>query len=491
VLQAQARWHHGTVRRGLLFLLVGLLGAAAAVLALQIDAEVKGEVGPGRVAVRARFGEPRTELRLPPLGQVSAATHWSPITLQAAVDEVDVDRLQHLLAGDDPGDRLRHEVSSDLEPLLRTFALRALLAAAVAGALAGALVPRRRWTHAVAGSVGGVVAVAVLLGVAWRGYDAGAFGEARFEGPLERAPALFATVRRHVDGYDDVRRRVEALGDQVAELYAVASTTGPQPGTGRVEALAKADDEVRILHVSDVHSNPLGLEVTHQLAERFAVDAVLDTGDLTSFGLPIEGRLGELIAKIPVPYLFVPGNHDSPGNREALDAVENVELVDDRVVEVKGVRILGIADPTSTATNEIDSAEARATKRSAAPAVMAAVAINEPDVLAVHDPVMGQGAWGRVPLIVAGHTHQRATARHDGTLVLTVGSTGSTGLGSFLVDTKKSYEAEVLRFVAGDLISIDRVELRGVDGGFRVERQLIRPPTRPLIAGRIEDGPGR
>jgi predicted phosphodiesterase len=479
------------VRRGISFLLVGLLGAAVAVLALQIDAEAKGEVGPGRVAVRARFGEPRTELRLPPLGQVSAATHGSPITLEAAVDEVDVDRLQDLLAGDDPGDRLRHEVSADLEPLLRAFALRALLAAAAAGALAGALVPRRRWTHAVAGSVGGVMAVAALLGVAWRGYDAEAFGEARFEGPLERAPALFATVRRHVDGYDDVRRRVEALGDQVAELYAVASTTGPHPGDPGISVLADEAGEVRILHVSDIHSNPLGLEVTRQLAERFAVDAVLDTGDLTSFGLPIEGRLGDLIENIPVPYLFVPGNHDSPRNREALDGVENVELVDDRVVEVDGVRILGIADPTFTATNETDSDEATATKRSAAAAVAAAVTEHEPDVLAVHDPVLGQGAWGKVPLIVAGHTHQRASVRHDGTLVLTVGSTGSTGLGSFLVDTKKSYEAEVLRFVAGDLVSIDRVELRGVDGGFRVERQLIRPPVRPQVAGRVEDPAGK
>ncbi|MGH9004743.1 MAG: metallophosphoesterase family protein, partial [Acidimicrobiia bacterium] len=351
--------------------------------------------------------------------------------------------------------------------------------------------PRRRWTHAVAGSVGGVVAVAVLLGVAWRGYDADAFGEARFEGPLERAPALFATMRRHVDDYADVRRRVEALGDQVAELYAVASTTGLPVADDAISALADGAHEVRILHVSDIHSNPLGLEVTRQLAERFAVDAVLDTGDLTSFGLPIEGRLGELIENIPVPYLFVPGNHDSPKNRDTLDAVDNVELVDGRVVDINGVRILGIADPTFTATNELDSDEAAAAKRSAAPEVTEAVTTHEPDVLAVHDPVMAEGAWGRVPLIVAGHTHQRSSVRHDGTLVLTVGSTGSTGLGSFLVDTKKSYEAEVLRFVGGDLVSIDRVELRGVDGGFRVERQLIRPPARPEAAGRIEDPPGR
>src|SRR5207237_6722012 len=112
--------------------------------------------------------------KVPPLGRVSASTHRMPVTLQAQVDEVDVDRLQNLLSTDEPGDRLRSEFSADLEPLLRAFALRALLAAAAAGALAGALVPRRRWTHAVAGVVGGIASVGLLLGGAWHGYDADA-----------------------------------------------------------------------------------------------------------------------------------------------------------------------------------------------------------------------------------------------------------------------------------------------------------------------------
>lgn len=463
------------MRRGLAFLLVGLLGAVAAVLALAIDATAQGSVGPGRVAVRARWGEGRTELRLPPLGQVSAPTHRSPVTLEAQVEEVDVDRLQALLGTNEPEDRLRAEVSADLEPLLRSFALRALLAAAAVGALAGALVPRRRWPHALAGMVGGLLAVGLLLTGAWRGYDAEAFREARFEGPLERAPEILATVRRHVDGFDDVRKRVEVLGDQVAELYAVASSDG---------VATAAEGEVRILHVSDIHSNPLGLEVTRQLAEGFRVHAVLDTGDLTSFGLPLESRLGELIRQIPVPYLFVPGNHDSDPNRATLDEVENVELLDGRVVEVAGVRVLGIADPVFTATNEIDNREATAAKRSRAPEVAAAVEAESPDLLAVHDPVLGEGALGRVPVIVAGHVHERTAARRAGTLVLTVGSTGSTGLGSFLVETDRSYEAEVLRFVDRQLTSVDRVMLRGVGGGFRVERQLVPPiGGRPEVAG--------
>jgi predicted phosphodiesterase len=238
--------------------------------------------------------------------------------------------------------------------------------------------------------------------------------------------------------------------------------------------------EVRILHVSDVHSNPLGLEVTRQLAERFAVDAVLDTGDLTSFGLPIEGRLGELVQRIPARYLFVPGNHDSPANRQTLGQVPNVELLDGTVADVGGVRILGVADPTFTASNEINGDQAAAIKLARTSELGARAAAESPAVLAVHDPVLAEGAFGHVPVVVAGHVHQRSAARKAGTLVLTVGSTGSTGLGSFTVNTARSYEAEVLRFVDGHLVAVDYVTLRGVEGSFRVDRQLVPPSDGSL-----------
>jgi predicted phosphodiesterase len=455
------------MRRGIAFLLVALLGAAAGLLALGTITVVKGRVGPGRVAVRAHLGVGRTELRLPPLGQISAPTHFAPVTLTGQVEELSPDRLQDLLKTDDPGDRLQSEVSDDLEPLLRAFAGRALLTALVAGAVAGALLPRRRWTHALVGAGGAVVGVTVLLGAAWHGYDAAAFEKARFEGPLERAPALLATVRKHVDGIDVVRKRVQVLGDQVAELYSVASSQVGGPLAG---------DEVRILHISDIHSNPLGLEVARRLAEHFDVAAVLDTGDLTSFGLPVEGRLGDMVATMNVPYLLVPGNHDSEENRKALAAVHNIQVLDGTVADVGGVRIMGVADPAFTATNETSAAEAALMKQARSPEVAARVQDLHPDVLAVHDPLLGEASEGHVPLIVAGHTHKNNAARKDATLVLTVGSTGATGLGSFTVDTGSPYEAELLHFVGRDLVAVDRIDLHGVGGAFRLERQIVPAP---------------
>jgi predicted phosphodiesterase len=449
---------------------VVLIGAVAGIASLALDLVTQGEVGPGRVSVRAVWGEARTELRLPPLGQISAATHWAPVTLTAEVEQVNLDDLGPLLGAQAPEDLLRDEVARDLSPLIRNFAKRALITAAVAGAIAGGFVGKRRRRNAVGGMLGGLAGVGLLLGGAWAGYDSERFDEARFEGPLERAPALLATVRRHIDGYADVQKRFGVLGDQVAELYAMAAPDA---------SLRVEEDEVRILHVSDIHSNPLGIEVTRQLADRFDVDAILDTGDLTSFGLPLESQLGDLIAGIPERYLLVPGNHDSEANRAALGAYPNVEILSGKVVDVRGVKILGVADPTYTADNKTSNAEAKAQKLAMGPAVLAAINAHKPDLLAVHDPVLGKAAEGAVPVIAAGHTHEHKVSRRKGTVVLTVGSTGSTGLGSLSVDTGRSYEAQVLRFHDGKLTSFDRVVLSGIDGSFTVERELVAPAGPP------------
>ena len=45
---------------------------------------------------------------------------------------------------------------------------------------------------------------------------------------------------------------------------------------------------------------------------------VIDTGDLTSFGYSQEASIGSMVSRLPVPYYFVPGNHDSFANRALL-----------------------------------------------------------------------------------------------------------------------------------------------------------------------------
>ena len=56
---------------------------------------------------------------------------------------------------------------------------------------------------------------------------------------------------------------------------------------------------------------------------------------------------------------------------------------------------------------------------------------------------------------------------------MTVGSTGATGLGSFIVEADAEYEAEVLYFDDGRAIAYDYITLSGLGGDFTVERRTL------------------
>lgn len=444
-----------------------LAGAVAAIVALGPLGRTEANVGPGRVEVSAdasRHGS--TVVALPPLGRVEAATHGAPVTLTARVLAVDIEAAQRTTTATDPVGALRRDVDAALPGLLRGFAIRALVVAVVAGAVAGLLLPGRRWWDPLVGAASGLIAVSGLLGVTWSSYDIDAFGEPNLSGELERVPGLLRAVERNLDGINQVRDRVDAISTRLAELY--AASVGELPGG--------AAGEIAILHVSDIHLNPLGAELAVQLAGDLGVDAVLDTGDLTTFGLPLEAHFGSLLQASPVPYYVVPGNHDSPANRRQLASLEGITVLDDDLVEIGGLRILGVPDPTYTASNEVSTAEANERKSELAEEVRLSVLRTRPDLLAVHDTRQAAQSSGLVPVVAAGHTHRTTAQQVDGTWVLTIGSTGATGLGSFAVETARPYEAEVLRFADGVLVAVDHVSMTGLDGEFTLERRLIPQP---------------
>lgn len=447
-------------------------------IALAPLGRTEAEVGPGRVEVTAgpaRSGS--TVVELPPLGRLRAATHRAPLELTARVLSIDIDAAQRATRGVDPVAALRQDVEEALPGVLRAFVLRALLAAALAGGLVALALPGRHWWYAAGGAAGGLLAVGSLLVATWAPYDIHAFEEPQLSGELERVPGLLVAAQRNLDGIDQVRDRVEVLSSRLAELY--AASVGELPGG--------APGETAILHVSDLHLNPLGAELVVRLAGDLKVDAVLDTGDVTTFGVPVEARFGSLLEASPVPYLLVPGNHDSTENRRQLAQLRGIRVLDGDVVTVGGVRILGIADPTFTASNAVSTQEANDIKASRTDEVRGQVLAGRPDVLAVHDPAQAADALGVVPVVVAGHIHQRTQRQQDGTWVFTVGSTGATGLGAFTVETQLPYDAEVLRFRDGHLVAVDHISVSGINGAFTLERQLVE--LSPLEAPSNDDVP--
>lgn len=442
-----------------------VLGAIAGGAGLRVLPSATQDIGPAIVSASGTVGRPTTVVRIPLLGSISAQTHSAPLQITLRIDEIDPSAVDQALSSERSRDRLAEQVRAGLGAAAKGLAARSILGAAAVGAATAAILPRRRPWWAAAGAAGGALVVACLLGLTAAQFKVQAFEEPRFSGPVERAPQIIKAVQRRADSIQDLRSRFSAGASRLSEILALAGRPVDDPRNGTVA----------ILHMSDVHLNPLGLELAKQLAVNFKVDAILDTGDLTSFGEPIEGRIAELIPGMPAPYLVVPGNHDSPANRMALEATPNVRVLHNAVADIKGLKIMGWADPSFTAKQGMSQMQADDLQKIQAPAVQARVAELSPDVLAVHNRLLGAKAIGEVPLLLAGHRHRQALEREGGTLLLEVGSTGATGLGSFLVQSDHDYEAQIIYFRDSRPIAFDYIRLRGYGAEFEVQRQTLAP----------------
>lgn len=445
------------------------VGMAAGVAALGIIPPTRESLGPAQVAVQAQATGGRTVVIVPPLGTVSAATHAAPLELEMTFARVDFEELGPLATTAAGRADLLAQMEEDLVDVIRASTLRLLLGAGLVGAVAAALVWHRRWGQIALAAAGGMVGVAALMGATAVTFDDDAFEQPRYSGTLARAPIVIETLRETPSVLDDIRSRYETATRRLSDLLVLAARPDTDPRS----------ETTSILHVSDIHANPLGLEIADELVRNFEVDAVLDTGDLasstidtgslTSLAEPIDRRMTQLITRLDVPYYFVPGNHDSPRLIDTLGGAQNVTIFDEQVETISGIEVLGWADPTFTTDSSVTIEEKDEERLELADEVAAEVAAQAPDVLAVHDDNLAAESYGTVPVVIAGHAHERDLRREEGTLVLTVGSTGATGLKSLTLEADKSYEAEILYFRDSEVVAVDYVTFHG-SSDFVVER---------------------
>jgi predicted phosphodiesterase len=448
------------------------VGAAAGFLSLGLIPAAQSEVGPATLSMRAFPGTGDTIVHVPPLGTVSASTQMSPISLDVALREVDIETLAPLATTSTGRDQLQNDVEEDLRGLVLRGVLQIVAGIIVASAVVVAVVFRREPKQVAAGVVGGLVLAAGLLVSTSTTYDVDAFREPRFTGALTRAQVVIDALQENAGLLDEARSRYEVATQRASQLLLLLAESPDDPRT----------DTTALLHVSDIHGNPIGLEITHELAREFGVDAIVDTGDLASSTIdtgelrelaePLERSMLQRIERLPAPYIFVAGNHDSFDLRRELSATDNVIYLDRETTTVGAIEILGVADPTYS-TQPVDIEEKNQARLDEAPETDALVADETPDVLLVHDERLAAESIGDVPVIMAGHEHERALRHEEDTVILTVGSTGATGLKAFTIEADRPYEAEIIYFDGTTPVAVDYITLTGLGSDFIVERDVF------------------
>lgn len=447
-----------------------VVAVAFGVLAFGSTAKSTATVGPATVAVSLRAAQSGTTLLgFPPFGSVEAATHVAPVAVRLELTALDVVRLEQFVAAGIPSADTVAALRSDLERAIREAALKGGFVALVVGALvAWALTRSRRIVFISA------LSVALLIGgfgsYAAATFDVAAFAAPRYEGALQYAPAAMALAQERVAIVGDAQRQLRWLAQDLAAYY----------GSPQALSTGKAlEDTIRILHVSDLHLDPVGMQLALDLARAYRVDFVIDTGDLSHFGTATEAALavGQLGS---TPHVYVPGNHDTADFLAALAALPNLTLLNgETTTTVTGIRILGIGDPAGVEDSaEPDSARAREAGEQAARELAARSASGEatPTIVAVHDPASGEVFEGIVRVVLSGHTHTPAFDDRGGTLFLGAGTTGGVHFSELRAMPHIPHGANVLYFSRDPvprLVAVDQIEVYGTANQSSVRRTVF------------------
>lgn len=412
-----------------------------------------------------------TVIQLPPLGTLMAKTHRAPLECRLTLLRVEETMVTDTLENPDLGmlwDRLERETNR----ALAAFALRQFLLGILGAVTLSWLVfrlPLRRFYQP---ALAGLLFTAAWLAPAYYTYQAEAFKHPTYSGMIEAAPRVLAFSNDLVNGFQELKSNAPAIAANLQALFNRADD---------LNASASHAGRTRLLLISDIHNNPVGAALARELASRFNVDAVLDAGDLTDLGLPLELKLSEDIKRMEVPYVLAPGNHDSPEVINSLSSLPKINVLDGKVINVAGLAVLGSPDPfayrpTPTADSPAQE-EAELNAQAEALAEVPEQAGRPVDILMVHNPQVARRFLGRVPLIVCGHTHRLAVEGDRSSLLLNPGTTGASGIRGLQAAEEVPYSAMVVYLDAAKKpVAVNIITYRPREGSFRVEHRTILDP---------------
>jgi predicted MPP superfamily phosphohydrolase len=454
------------------------VGLLAGWLGMLYGGHAKTDVGPADVTFSLRPSlSGGTVIDIPPLGTLRLDSHAGPVGIDAQLTRIRPEPARKLIEDPAAVDHLTTTVGADIRHGFTIMIAKATLAALACAALAGFVVFRtwKRTLWATFSAFNGLLLIGMFGAIT---FNPQSVAEPRFTGILASAPQVVGDAKSIASRFGVYRAQLAQLIGNVSRLYDATSTLPtyePDPTT------------IRVLHVSDIHLNPVAWSVIRQVTKQFKIQIVIDTGDLTDHGSPAEEKFVGNISKIKVPYVFIRGNHDSADTEASVRKQKNAVVLDNQVKEVGGLRIFGIGDPRftpdkSTRGDQVDAREMLAIGQGAAAQMVASR--DAPDVVLVHDPAEAQAFDGSTPLVLSGHLHQRSTRlMAGGTRLFVQGSTGGAGMRGLEHEQPTPIEMSVLYFnrTSHRLQGWDDIRLGGLGlTSAQIERTLEHNPDRPI-----------
>lgn len=412
-----------------------------------------------------------TDFKVTPFGTVRAKTHIAPVNLTIALENIDINLLQTMLETNPNHKEVLENFETQIRKVGKIYLVRLFGLALLGGGAGSLLFERKKLKPLLCGLTVGAMVFFVLIMGAFATFDVKGFQNPEYHGALAAAPWMMGLAEQAFVKLDTLGEQLEIMAENFYLLFEKVNS---------MQTLGTAEGILKVLHVSDYHNNQAALKFVSQVVRSFDVDFVIDTGDFTDYATPIEAQLLTFLEEIPVPYIFIAGNHDSPAIIQKISQFPQVQVVSEGIIHIKGLKILGLNDPASL-TNNITSPEQETINlyQQKLLNLWENNKDNPPHILAIHNYRIGKVLAGKVPIIVHGHDHQFKIYNDDTTLVIDAGTTGAAGIRGLQATKEIPYTVALLHFqsINGEykLSAVDSIKIFNLQSGFILERKILEP----------------
>ncbi len=444
-----------------IMLLTSILGACVFVLLM---GNFSGDIGPFEIHLSVDFvSEGITEVVIPPIGKIRAHTHLSPMKIVLKLNNINLDELERLLDKNINRQKLLEGYKKDIKLLVKVFAVKLLFLGCLGACFAAFLFNYKKPKFVVLSGFIGILVIGLLLATTYYTYDVQAFKDPEYVGIIKGAPWMLGLAEKAVAEVEKLGDKLQLMAKNVYQLFEKINT---------LEPIELKKTKIKVLHVSDIHNNPATMDFIEEVVKSFQVDFIIDTGDITDYGTPIEAKLLERIRSFKVPYLFVPGNHDSPEIVKKMKDIDNVVVLNRTAINIDGLTVFGVPDPASK-TNQIvlsqeysesqyvDEIQKDLRKNDESPI----------DILAFHDPKLAKIFANKAPVILFGHTHALGIEKTNRSILINAGTSGGAGIRGLLTNKDIPYSVVLLYFsMDNNLLAADIIKVRNLEKGLVLER---------------------
>ncbi|MFA6450808.1 MAG: metallophosphoesterase [bacterium] len=436
------------------------------------------KVGPLEIRTAIHFtSHGRTELSINPFGRISAHTHSLPVAIVLSVQDISVSDAKAFVKKGWDLRKIARKMKHDAMWLISKFLFKLFLLGIIGGAFGAILGRSITLKRLMAGAAVGAATPLLLLTILAIQYNTTAFNNLEYSGAINESSDILPQIQDTLEQGLAFRDRLDLVTEKLASFYLKNDKHAKSRETS---------EYIRVLHISDMHNNPIAAEMVYKIYKTLAPDIVLNSGDITDLGMPLELNMMNSLKRLKEPMIFVSGNHDFPKAVEELKKNFGAVVLDGNMIEVKGLRILGFGSPSPFAGKSVKlsmhAKESRAFRERIQGVIRSAS--KKPDILIVHYPHIGRSLAGSVPVILAGHTHNAYAQTLKNSLVVNAGTTGAAGARYFLKVEKPKYTVALITFKKSGghatPLYADIISLNERTGNFTLKRTSLKTPVKSV-----------